>query len=52
MKDVFAIQSGVAERVAAALQVQLLSSVRKRIEKALKYFELALLADPNFARPP
>ncbi len=33
MKDVFAIQIDVAERVAGALQVQLVDSVKKRIEK-------------------
>lgn len=33
LKDVFAIQTDVAQRVAGALQVQLLSDVLKRIEK-------------------
>jgi TolB-like protein/Flp pilus assembly protein TadD len=33
LKDVFAIQSDVAEKVAQALQVSLLSTERKRIEK-------------------
>ncbi len=80
LKDVFAIQSDVAQRVAGALQVQLMASVKKRIEKeptksqeahslylkglqhfneyteegfgkALQYFSLAVLADPNYAQP-
>jgi TolB-like protein/Flp pilus assembly protein TadD len=78
LTDVFAIQGDIAEQVADALKVQLLSKERQSIEKkattspeaytlylkgryywnertdtsvrkAIKYFEEAVKADPNFA---